>query len=46
MKHLVPDEWMKRTLLSDIDSSPQFFFEIGQQATREPRRRKRTRLYQ
>jgi hypothetical protein len=34
----VADQWIERTLLSDIHFSAQFLFQIGQQASRKPRR--------
>ena len=46
MKHAVPDERMKSILLSEVHSSAQFFFQVEQHASREPRRRPRTGLDQ
>ena len=37
MQHAIPDQWMERTLFGDIHSSTQFFFQIDQQTSREPR---------
>ena len=46
MKHAVPDQWVKRALLSDVYLTAQFFFQVDQQPPGEPRRRTRTGIDQ
>src|ERR1035437_8959034 len=46
MKHAVPDQWVKRALLSDVYLTAQFFFQIDQQPPGEPRWRTRTAIDQ
>src|ERR1039458_99651 len=46
MKHAVSNQWMKGTLLCDVHSAAQFFFQIDQQSSGEPRRCTRTSLDQ
>ena len=46
MKHSLANEWVKRTLFSDIHFAPQFLFQIDEQPAWEPRRRAWTGLDQ
>ena len=46
MKHAVSNQRMKGTLLCDVHPAAQFFFQIDQQSSGEPRRRTRTGLDQ
>jgi len=45
-KHAVPDQRVECTLFSQVNSTGQFLFQIGQQSPGEPRRRTRTGVYQ
>jgi hypothetical protein len=46
MKHAVSNQRMKRTLFSQVNSSTQLLFQIGQQSFWKPRRRTRASLDQ